>query len=165
VADDQAVNRHALDRPLHGKAVEAEATNPALVVARGKQIRGGDVGDRAVKGGVEDGDVLRLRQPGAGFLDRGDRRRIVQRCELDERFELGGNGVVDRRGLDELRSTMDDTVADRAHGRRLLERCERVRAVIAVDDREPEACRPGVDDQDVVQRGHVQPAIAGSSSP
>src|SRR5205823_14761830 len=71
----------------------------------------------------------------------------------------------DQRRLEELFPAVHDTVTDQPDRQRLVERGDAARTLVGVYEAELEACRAGVDDEDVGQCGHVQPAIAGSSSP
>lgn len=118
-----------------------------------------------MEGGVEYGDVRGLRQELARLRDCLERGRVVQRRELDQPLQATLDRVVDRRRLEKLGSAVHDAMADQVDYRRLIERSDRARTLVLVDHGELQACRAGVDDENVAQCGHVQLAISGSSSP
>jgi hypothetical protein len=74
----------------------------------------------------------------------------VERRELRDRTELRDDAVVDQHGLAKAVAAVDDPVADGGYavGSR-REGLERPRVVVCVDERELEAGRPGIDDEDV----------------
>src|SRR5581483_2448060 len=74
--------------------------------------------------------------------------------------ELGEHRVVDHDRLAEALAAVDDPVRDRVRGD--VVRLDGAR-LAAVDERQLEARRAGVDDED--QPGHVKPETTGSSSP
>jgi hypothetical protein len=77
---------------------------------------------------------------------------------LDRRDDL----VVDDGRIDRQVAKMDDPVPD---GIRLLEVVDGGRAFVRVDERELQARRARIDDEDPAQKGQVQSRMAGSSSP
>jgi hypothetical protein len=99
-----------------------------------------------VEGAVEDGDVGEVRQRCPRLLDRGKRRCVVQRRELDRGLEVTHDFVVDQNGLAEARPTVDDAVRNRrdviGNG---VERFHRGRNIVRPDDRELQARRARID--------------------
>jgi hypothetical protein len=78
---------------------------------------------------------------------------------------MGEHRLVDQHRLTETVAAVDDTVTDGIDALgRLFERRDARGAAVVVDERELEAGRAGVDDEDV-QYGQVQSRISGSSSP
>jgi hypothetical protein len=118
--------------------------------------------DGLVKGRVEDGNVRDIRQDAPRLGDGCDRRRVVQRRQLDQLFEPCLQRVVDQRGLAE-RATVDDAVRYGVDGKRGFERFDRP-AAVPLDRVELEARRAGVDNEDR-QPGQAQSRISGGSSP
>ncbi len=66
---------------------------------------------------VEAGNLHEIGPPAAELVQRGQCRGVVQRGEVCEARELVVGVRVDDQRLDELRTAVDDTVADRV-GRR-----------------------------------------------
>jgi len=99
-----------------------------------------------VEARVEDGDVRNVREHEASFLEGGERRRVVEWRQRDERLELALDLRVDQDGLTEPLAAVDDPVPDRADGGNGRQRLDRRRLVVLSDDRELEARRAGVDD-------------------
>ena len=90
----------------------------------------------------------------------------MQRRELDEPAQLVLDGGVDQHRIAERRATVDDAVRDSVDARRQRgERLDSPRLVRGVDNRELQARRARVDDEDAVQPGQVQSRTSGWSSP
>ena len=107
---------------------------------------------RRVEGGVEDRDVREVREQAPRLGDRGERGRVVERCELGQALQCGDDRVVEDRRLPETRPAVYDAVRDgRDLARRILERPERLGRFVGGDERELQARRAGVDDQDRAQ--------------
>ena len=117
-----------------------------------------------MEGRVEDRDVRDTGKEALRLADRGDRGRVVQWGQLGKCPEPALERIVDQSGLAELRTAVDNAVGYRCNVRRcLLQRVERVTRVIRTDERELQARRAGVDDED--QCGQTQSRISWSSSP
>ena len=165
MANDESRYRHLLGRPLRGDALEAVAADSELAPARGQRVGGCLLRQGGVESGIEDGDVRSVGERLACRLDRSQRGRIVQRRKLVDRVEFGEYGLVDQHRRAEAVAAVDDAVADGLDiGRHFLDRRHRLCVAVFVDERELEAGRAGVDDEDV-QCGQVQSRISGSSSP
>jgi hypothetical protein len=149
VTDDQALGVDPLRRPLDRQAVEPESLDAECAVAGRQQIRARDRRNRPVEGRVEDRDVRHAGQRRSRGLDRGDRRCVVQRGEVDELAELVDDRVIEERRLDEAAAAVDDAVPDRSDRRCLVERSDRRRGLVGVDRAQLEAGGPCVDDEDV----------------
>jgi hypothetical protein len=115
-----------------------------------------------VKRRVEDSHVRDIRQDPPRLGDRCDRRRVVQRRQLDQLFEPCLQRVVDQRRLAE-RAPVDDAMRDGIDGGCGFERFDRP-ALSSLDRVELEARRAGVDDEDR-QPGQAQSRMSGGSSP
>jgi hypothetical protein len=119
-----------------------------------------------VEGGIEDGNVRAIWQCRPSSLHRLQSRPIVERSQFGDLGQLSDDVVVDEDGLEEARTAVDDAMADDGDvvvtdG---VERFDRPSGPLLADERELEAGRAGVDDQDV-QWGQVQSRMDGSSSP
>ena len=138
---------HLLRRPRDRKPVEAVAADaPLLPPARRHGVRRGLRRDRRVEGRVEDGDVRHVRQRAPRLRDRVERRRVVQRRERRRAPRARHRPRVD-----------DDRLAE--PGRRRARRGARRRRpstkpstarrpLLVVDERELQARRARVDDED-----------------
>ena len=74
-------------------------------------------GDRAMKGRVGDDDLRQAGKHLAAGLDRGDRRRVVDRRQVLVGQQLGQHGVVDQRMIGDRRTAVDESMADHVgHG-------------------------------------------------
>ena len=123
--------------------------------------------------GVEAGDGRNIGQDCVDELERAERLRLVERCEVGERVDPPKDSVVDPHRADELVAAVDDTVADRVDGseplhrlahRLLLGAAARDRQVlrrhqgVVVEDRQLQAARAGVDDEDAHVTDSLMPA-------
>jgi hypothetical protein len=119
-----------------------------------------------MEGGVKDGDVRAVWQYRASGLDRLQSRPIMERGEFADLAELSDHVVVDDDRLEEARTAVDDAMA--GDGDIVVtdgvQRFDRPSRPLLGDERELEAGRAGVDDEDV-QWGQVQLRMDGSSSP
>ena len=97
---------------------------------------------------VEARDRGYARQLSADELERPERLRLVERREICDRLEAPQDGLVDDDGLDELRPAVNDAVADGVDSLERVEIDVRVHHVVPVENRELEAARPRVDDED-----------------
>jgi hypothetical protein len=148
VADDEPADANLLRDPGDGEPVEAVPANaPLFAPAAGDGVRSGLVPERRVERGVEDGDVRHAGQRALRVLDRGEGGPVVQRRERGEVRDRGLDPVVDDDGIAKAVAAVDDAMTD---GVRRCERLDRRRAVLAVDDRELQARRARVDDEDAV---------------
>ena len=86
----------------------------------------------------------------------------MKRGEGVQPLERRHHGVVDAHGLTEDVAAVDDAVADRVEiGRHVVERPDRLRALAAGDERQLEARRARVDDEDAIQNGQAQSRTSG----
>ena len=164
------------------EAVEAIAAQPpALAPLRRQRVGRRGRRERRVKGRVEAGDGRQLReQPGDG-IERGQRLGLVQGGEIDELAQVRLDGRVDphrardsarRHARCDGRSRRPRPAASRAR-RAARHRpplpavpgapARRVRVVLPVEQRQLEAARAGVDDQDAQARGY--PGAPGTAGP
>src|SRR5581483_6209498 len=120
--------------------------------------------DAGVECRVEARDGGDVRERLACELDSAQRLRLVQRREVGEGLQAPQDGIVDHDGVDELGAAVHDAVADCIDAPGLGDVVRRGDQLVAVEDRELEAARPGVDDQDS-QFGQTQFRTAGGSSP
>jgi hypothetical protein len=75
----------------------------------------------------------------------------VERRQPRERFEALRDGIVDERRLSELRSAVDDAVGDGGDvGWNRREGVDRLRRAVGRDQRQLQARRAGVDDENAV---------------
>ena len=102
-----------------------------------------------------------IRERFAARVERVECRSVVQRRDLRPFLDVRQQPVLDHRRLEDEVAEVDDPVADRVCLDEVVDGC---RAAALVHERELEARRAGVDDEDV-QPGHVQSRISGSSSP
>jgi hypothetical protein len=98
-----------------------------------------------VEGGVEDGDVRDVWQGALRLLDRSKSRCVVQRSEGRQLGDRPPDVFVEQCRVAEARTAVNDAMADRVRG---LERLDRTRPVLFIDERELQARRAGVDDED-----------------
>jgi len=102
-----------------------------------------------VEGRIEDGRLRQARKRAAGSFDRLERRPVVEGRKLAELGEVAFDSVVDQDRFQEALTAVDDAVSDGDDvAGRLFERRDRLRVLIRVDDRQLEAGRTGVDDED-----------------
>jgi hypothetical protein len=100
---------------------------------------------------VEDRDVRAIRQERPRLGDRLQGRGVVERSELAELLEPLGDRVVDDRGLSEVRPAVDDAVRDGGDVvGRFRERTDTLGRAVRRDERELQARRAGVDDENGV---------------
>jgi hypothetical protein len=111
---------------------------------------------------VEDGDVWDARKGATRLLDRDEGRSVVKGRKGAQRLDRAGDLVIDQRGLVEARSAVDDTVADgsRACSGDLAEGADGCRRAVRVDERELEARRACVDDENVLRCLNLPCALA-----
>ena len=139
---------------------------PLLAPALRYRIGEGVLRHRPVECRIEDGNVWHVRQGTSCLLDRPERGTVVKRRQVAKRIELSGHRIVDQGRVGEPGTTVDDSVDDGDDlGRDLVDRRHGCRAVGPVHERELQARRAGVDDEDLAQNGQAQSRIAGSSSP
>jgi hypothetical protein len=119
-----------------------------------------------VEGGVEHRDVGRIRQRCSRGGERVEGRPVVERCEIDELAELADDVVVHEHRRDEAVAAVDDAVSDGLDLLRVddLRRLDEVGFLGGVDERQLQARRPRIDDENA-QKGQTQSRMAGSSSP
>jgi hypothetical protein len=116
VANDEALNRHPLGRPLDRDPVKSKSTQSLVSPASRDRVRGRDAWEGRVKGRVEDRDVRSTGKERPRLLDRAKRRPIVERREIAHLNEPGGDVVVDDGRLDVALAAVDDSVADDVDG-------------------------------------------------
>ena len=155
-----------------GEPVEAEpAEVPARAPIEGEGVRGGGVGDGRVKRGVEAAHLWDAGQEPGDQFERTKRGRLMERREVGQRVQLPKRRRVDHGRIDQLAATVHDAVADGIEAAAALElrterrlvrmpRLERnvsrlLQVVVLVEERELEAARAGVDDQDAHSAAHV----------
>ena len=115
-----------------------------------------------MEGGVEDRDVWNVGNSGACDREGLQRRRLVQRRQRYQPFECCDDRIVDAHGVAKDRTTVDDPMADRVHTRRdVVERLDALRPSGLVDERQLEARRARVDDEDATQNGQAQLRTSG----
>jgi hypothetical protein len=114
VRDDEARwdGIEASDDGLAGEPVEAVADDASIVEARGYGEMCGDLGQRAVKGGVEAGEVGCVGERLLGLPDERECLRDVQRSELDGGFEGGEDFRCDALVFAQMRATVHDAMAN-----------------------------------------------------
>jgi hypothetical protein len=106
--------------------------------------------------------VGQVGQLGARPLERRERGAIVERRRARSPLDRLEKSVVDDRRLDREAAEVDDPVPDRVRVRFLVgEVLYLPRAAGSVDERELQARRAGIYDEDV----QAQSLISGSSSP
>ena len=152
MADDQALDLDALGRPLDREPVEPVAADAeALADAPRQRVGRRDLRDRRVEGRVEDGDVRGVRQELSRLGDRLQGGRVVKRRELDELLQACRDVVIDQRRLAELRPAVDDPMCDSGDiAGRFSERRDALGRAVRRDERELQARRARVDDEDRV---------------
>ena len=123
-------DRDAFGGPRDGEAVEAEATDAVVAEPLGQGVGAGDLGDRPVERRVEDRDVRHVRKLAARVLDRVERRRIVQRRELDEGVSSATTASSIGVGSREPLAAVHDSVADRVDAGAALERGDDGRSLV-----------------------------------
>ena len=113
------------------EAVEAEAPQAEALAPLARQGVGrGRRRQRRVKRRVEAGDRGHVGQGAADGGDAGQRRGLVQRCELGELAQRGHDVVVDEHGVAEARAAVHDAVADGVRRGQSVERGLERRAVV-----------------------------------
>ena len=143
MADDEARRVDLLDDRLHGEPVEPEPNDrPELGRER---VAARLLRDRAVEGRVGDRHVGNVGERLARLPERVERGPVVERGDGGARLDRGEDPIVDDRRLDHEAAEVDDPVADRVGGREVVDG----RGRLAVDERELQAGRAGVDDEDV----------------
>ncbi len=171
-ADEPQPGRRATEQlgdapgdPGMREAVEAVAPQPpALAPGRRERVGRGRRGQRSVEGGVEARDGRQLGQLRAHRVERGDRLRLVQRREVAELAQRRLDVRVDPHGRGEALAAVDDAMADgvrvgQAIAERAAQRADldgparrfdlagRDGAVLAVEQRQLQRARAGVDHQ------------------
>ncbi len=192
--DPEILHRPAeeLGRPARcvgvGQPVEAVAAEPPAETPLSRQ----GVGRRrrrqvGVEGGVEAGDGRDVGQDRRDGVQSGQRLRLVERSEIDQLAETGDHLTIHPDRFAEAGPAVDDPVTDRVdptepldrlHHRRLIGPFAGHRQVrrahdpiLAVEDPELQAARPGVDDEDPHRRAPgrrvsgVRPGPPRMSSP
>ena len=94
-----------------------------------ERVHGGLVGQALEESGVEDDDVRHVGQKPPRHDDPLEMRRIVERSQRAQFFDLGLDGVVDEGGAVEVLAPLDDAMADgsdRAVGQRGADLFEQV---------------------------------------
>ena len=93
-------------------AVEAvPAYSEVAIPALGDRVAPGDLRQRGIVGGVEHADERHARrQACAHARDDGERRWVVERCQLIERREGRELGVAEARGGAEALAAVHDAV-------------------------------------------------------
>ena len=145
-----------------------------------------------VEGRVEAGHCREAGQRPADGIEGGQGLRLVERRQVSERAQLAHDTLVDDHGLDELRATVHDAVADGVdpaeaaparpsaaapHRPARAARAGRAAAStrsVGVEQAQLQAARAGVDHQDLrigtarvtaPTAGQVQSRTSGASSP
>ena len=166
------------------EAVEAEPAHPVALPPFARQRVGGRRRrERGVEGGVEARDLRHVRQRPRDGVDGRQRLRLVKRRERGQLAQRRQHLVVEPDGRAEALAAVHDAVPDRVRrlgqlGERLRDRLgsttdaeRRARApqlgVVGVEQRQLEAARPGVGDEDAHAQlaGQVQSRTSGESSP
>jgi hypothetical protein len=98
-----------------------------------------------MESGVGHGDVRDVGERRAGADERVERGPVVERGDRRALLDVGEDPVVDDRHVDRRAAEVDDPVADRVRGGELVDR----RRGLSLDERELEAGRAGVDDEDL----------------
>jgi hypothetical protein len=99
---------------------------------------------------------------GTRHSERLQRGRLVQRRKRRQALERCDDRIVDAHWVAEDPAAVDDSVADRVEARRyLVERLDGLRSAGLVDERQLEARRARVDDQDAAQNGQTQLRTSG----
>jgi hypothetical protein len=102
-----------------------------------------------VERGVEDGHVLNGREHPAGLVDCPQGRGVVEGCERRQLLDGGSDLRVEQDRLTEPLCTVHDAVSDCADApRQFGEARDGLGALLGVDNRELQARRARVDDQD-----------------
>ena len=143
MADDDPGCIHTLDHRLHGEPVEAEPRDRAQL--GGERVAAGLLRDRAVEGGVGDGHMRDIGKRSAGAGERFERGPVVERGDRRALLDVGEDPVVEDGRVDRRAAEVDDPVADRVRGGEVVDRRRR----LSLDERELEAGRAGVDDEDL----------------
>jgi hypothetical protein len=98
---------------------------------------------------VEHSDVRNGGKGTAGFVERDQRRAVVQRRQLCERVELALDLGIEDDWIAESETAVDDAMRDRVDvGRNRSERFDLLGTAVVRDRRELEARRARVDDKD-----------------
>ena len=100
---------------------------------------------------VEDGHLRHGRERLAHLLDRGERRRVLQRRERRELGDRAHDLLVDHDRVETALAAVDDAVPDPGQigARGGVERVDPLGRLVLADEVELQARRAGVDDQDV----------------
>ena len=119
--------------PVKAVAAQLEALAP---LAR-QRVRRGLRRQRAVKGGVEAGDLRQARQRRGGRVDALERGARVQRRQRRERGDRGARVGVDARRPGEARPAVHDAVPDRLGAAARVGERRAQRAGVAAGARRP----------------------------
>ena len=143
MADDHPGRVDALDDRLHGEPVETESRDRAQL--SGERVAAGLLRDRAVEGGVGDRHLGDIGERRAGAGERGERGPVVEWGDRGALLDAGEDLVVDNGRVDRSAAEVDDPMADCVCGDEVVDR----RGRLSLDERELEAGRAGVDDEDL----------------
>jgi hypothetical protein len=106
--------RNAAGGPLDRETVKAvTADTPILAPGARQRVFGCLRRDGAVKRGVEDGDVRKIRERELRLVDCLQGGSIVKRRKRNEVADLATDDLVDHNGIHEARAAVDDTVRNR----------------------------------------------------
>ena len=132
------------------------------------RVRRRHVRQRRVERCVEDRDVRQAGKHPARIGECRKRGRVVKRRELDQLPQRRLDLVVDHDRFAKPGPAVDDAMGNPGKvARRVVERQNRLSRDAAANDRELQARRAGVDDEDraCAQPGQVQLRTSGWSSP
>ena len=105
--------RRLLSRVAVARAVGSVAADAVVVVVAGRQgVHVGLGRHRGVEGGVEDGDLGRVRHERGHHVDAGVGWRVMQRRQLLAQLKLLAGRLVDDHGFGEVLAAGHDAVAD-----------------------------------------------------
>ena len=93
--------------------MEPVAAHAFVVIGARQPVDVGDERLGAMEGGVEAGDLRRLRERFERRLDAEDVERLVQLAERDQGAQGGEQRRVDARRVGEVAAAVEDAVADR----------------------------------------------------
>ena len=91
------------------------AADSLFMQRAGEREPRGDLGLVMVKGGIEAGDLGKVRRQGCNGADRGQIVRLVERRKRAERVEFGEKVGIDAARCGETHPAMHDAVPDRDH--------------------------------------------------